>query len=111
MKEIMKPTRDKRGCLSVRLYTTITYHSSLFQDMQICANELKTVMKNVLAKRKLTGKIGVIIRCTLLVNTNKLYFFSTDSDIKTEGFSLETCRSMIALMDVSFPLAKVEGCV
>lgn len=28
--------------------------------------------------------------------------FSTDSEIKSEGFSLETCRSMIALMDVSF---------
>uniref|UniRef100_A0A7N6FJ29 Calpain-3 n=1 Tax=Anabas testudineus TaxID=64144 RepID=A0A7N6FJ29_ANATE len=43
------------------------------EDMQICANELKTIMKNVLAKH---------------------------SEIKTkEGFSLETCRSMIALMD------------
>ncbi|KAM4521836.1 calpain-3b isoform 1-T1 [Odontesthes bonariensis] len=41
-------------------------------DMQICANELKTVMKNVLSKH---------------------------TEIKTEGFSLETCRSMIALMD------------
>uniref|UniRef100_A0A3Q2FM98 Calpain 3b n=1 Tax=Cyprinodon variegatus TaxID=28743 RepID=A0A3Q2FM98_CYPVA len=40
--------------------------------MQICANELKTVMKNVLSKH---------------------------NEIKTEGFSLETCRSMIALMD------------
>lgn len=30
--------------------------------------------------------------------------FPTDSEIKTEGFSLETCRSMIALMDVSFVL-------
>uniref|UniRef100_A0A3Q3LGK8 Calpain-3 n=1 Tax=Mastacembelus armatus TaxID=205130 RepID=A0A3Q3LGK8_9TELE len=43
------------------------------EDMQICANELKTVMSNVLAKH---------------------------GEIKTkEGFSLETCRSMIALMD------------
>lgn len=25
-----------------------------------------------------------------------------DKDMKTEGFSLESCRSMIALMDVSF---------
>ncbi|XP_047184704.1 calpain-3b isoform X7 [Scophthalmus maximus] len=41
--------------------------------MQICANELKTIMRNVLAKH---------------------------SEIKTtDGFSLETCRSMIALMD------------
>uniref|UniRef100_H2VAL0 Calpain-3 n=1 Tax=Takifugu rubripes TaxID=31033 RepID=H2VAL0_TAKRU len=42
------------------------------EDMQICANELKGIMKNVLDKH---------------------------SEIKTEGFSLETCRSMIALMD------------
>ncbi|XP_078145830.1 calpain-3b isoform X2 [Centroberyx gerrardi] len=42
------------------------------EDMQICANELKVVMKRVLDKH---------------------------NEIKTEGFSLETCRSMIALMD------------
>ncbi|KAM9704166.1 calpain-3b isoform 2-T2 [Menidia menidia] len=42
------------------------------EDMQICANELKMVMKNVLSKH---------------------------NEIKSEGFSLETCRSMIALMD------------
>ncbi|KAF1376740.1 hypothetical protein PFLUV_G00214600 [Perca fluviatilis] len=42
------------------------------EDMQICANELMMIMKNVLAKH---------------------------NEIKTEGFSLETCRSMIALMD------------
>ncbi|XP_008300557.1 calpain-3b isoform X1 [Stegastes partitus] len=48
------------------------YQQIAGEDMQICANELKTVMRNVLAKH---------------------------SEIKTEGFSLETCRSMIALMD------------
>ncbi|KAK7907665.1 hypothetical protein WMY93_016277 [Mugilogobius chulae] len=41
-------------------------------DMQVCANELQTIMKNVLSRH---------------------------SDIKSDGFSLETCRSMIALMD------------
>lgn len=29
-------------------------------------------------------------------------FLSSDKELKTEGFSLESCRSMIALMDVSF---------
>ncbi|XP_033991426.1 calpain-3b isoform X3 [Trematomus bernacchii] len=48
------------------------YQKIAGDDMQICANELKTVMKNVLSKH---------------------------NDIKTEGFSIETCRSMIALMD------------
>lgn len=42
------------------------------EDMQVCANELKIIMTNVLSKH---------------------------SEIKSEGFSLETCRSMIALMD------------
>ncbi|XP_062324216.1 calpain-3-like isoform X1 [Osmerus eperlanus] len=41
-------------------------------DMQICANELKVIMKRVLEKY---------------------------NDMNTEGFSLESCRSMIALMD------------
>uniref|UniRef100_A0AAY5KKH0 Calpain-3 n=1 Tax=Esox lucius TaxID=8010 RepID=A0AAY5KKH0_ESOLU len=41
-------------------------------DLEICANELKVVMKRVLEKH---------------------------SELKTEGFSLESCRSMIALMD------------
>uniref|UniRef100_A0A671VSX0 Calpain-3 n=1 Tax=Sparus aurata TaxID=8175 RepID=A0A671VSX0_SPAAU len=45
------------------------YEQIAGEDMQICANELMKVMKNVLAKREYTG------------------------------FSLETCRSMIALMD------------
>ncbi|KAI3364216.1 hypothetical protein L3Q82_011025 [Scortum barcoo] len=48
------------------------YEKIAGEDMQICANELRTVLKNVLSKH---------------------------NEIKTEGFSLETCRSMIALMD------------
>ncbi|XP_029318837.1 calpain-3b isoform X1 [Cottoperca gobio] len=48
------------------------YQKIAGEDMQICANELRTIMKNVLSKH---------------------------NEIKTEGFSLETCRSMIALMD------------
>uniref|UniRef100_A0A672GLX4 Calpain-3 n=1 Tax=Salarias fasciatus TaxID=181472 RepID=A0A672GLX4_SALFA len=50
----------------------IIYQQIAGEDMQICANELKTIMKNVLSKR---------------------------GEIKSDGFSLETCRSMIALMD------------
>uniref|UniRef100_A0A8C9WZC8 Calpain-3 n=1 Tax=Sander lucioperca TaxID=283035 RepID=A0A8C9WZC8_SANLU len=48
------------------------YQKIAGEDMQVCANELKMIMKNVLAKH---------------------------NEIQTEGFSLETCRSMIALMD------------
>ncbi|CAL8315506.1 unnamed protein product [Lota lota] len=48
------------------------YRQIAGEDMQICATELKVVMKRVLEKH---------------------------DQGKTEGFSLETCRSMIALMD------------
>ncbi|KAM5240902.1 calpain-3 isoform 8-T8 [Hipposideros larvatus] len=41
-------------------------------DMEICADELKNILNNVVNKHK---------------------------DLKTQGFTLESCRSMIALMD------------
>uniref|UniRef100_A0A8D0RVN7 Calpain-3 n=1 Tax=Sus scrofa TaxID=9823 RepID=A0A8D0RVN7_PIG len=48
-------------------------HPSISQiDMEICADELKNVLNRVVNKHK---------------------------DLKTEGFTLESCRSMIALMD------------
>ncbi|XP_035766932.1 calpain-3 [Neolamprologus brichardi] len=43
------------------------------EDMEITANELRNVLNRVITKHK---------------------------DLKTEGFSLESCRSMIALMDM-----------
>uniref|UniRef100_A0AAQ4S9I4 Calpain-3 n=1 Tax=Gasterosteus aculeatus aculeatus TaxID=481459 RepID=A0AAQ4S9I4_GASAC len=61
-------TRTMEGCCKALQLTLPSSH----QDMQICANELRTIMRNVLAKH---------------------------NEMKTEGFSLETCRSMIALMD------------
>ncbi|KAM6961354.1 calpain-3 [Aplochiton taeniatus] len=44
-------------------------------EMEIAANELKNVLNKIVSKHK---------------------------DLNTEGFSLDSCRSMIALMDVSF---------
>lgn len=29
-------------------------------------------------------------------------FCFSDADLKTDGFSIESCRSMVAVMDVSF---------
>lgn len=31
-------------------------------------------------------------------------FPSTDGNLKTDGFSIESCRSMVAVMDASFSL-------
>uniref|UniRef100_A0A8C7Z5A0 Calpain-3 n=1 Tax=Oryzias sinensis TaxID=183150 RepID=A0A8C7Z5A0_9TELE len=50
----------------------VIYQKIAGEDMEICASELMAIMKNVLSKR---------------------------DEIKSDGFSLETCRSMIALMD------------
>lgn len=75
--------------------------------MQICANELKMIMRNVLAKREYPGRVKIIVSWRHVIHHIEL-FFSPDIEIKTEGFSLETCRSMIALMDVSFQLAATK---
>uniref|UniRef100_A0AAX7U7Q2 Calpain-3 n=1 Tax=Astatotilapia calliptera TaxID=8154 RepID=A0AAX7U7Q2_ASTCA len=64
---------SEKQSTSEAIYQQIAGDVSIAQlDMQICANELKTILKNVLSKH---------------------------NNIKSEGFSLETCRSMIALMD------------
>ncbi|KPP73508.1 calpain-3-like, partial [Scleropages formosus] len=52
------------------------------EDMEITANELKNVLNRVVAKHQ---------------------------ELKTEGFTLESCRSMIALMDVSLLLTDGSG--
>uniref|UniRef100_A0A671Q7V1 Calpain-3 n=1 Tax=Sinocyclocheilus anshuiensis TaxID=1608454 RepID=A0A671Q7V1_9TELE len=59
------------ACLNA-IFTSHHCDSFFWQDMQINANELRTVLNRVVAKHK---------------------------ELKTEGFSLESCRSMIALMD------------
>uniref|UniRef100_A0A672MGJ7 Calpain-1 catalytic subunit-like n=1 Tax=Sinocyclocheilus grahami TaxID=75366 RepID=A0A672MGJ7_SINGR len=45
------------------------------EDMEISVHELRTILNRVVGKRK---------------------------DLKTDGFSLESCRCMVSLMDVSF---------
>ena len=72
--------------------------------MQICATELKVVMKRVLDKRKTIIKnhnsttTAALTPHSLRRNSHSV---PPDNQTETEGFSLETCRSMIALMDVS----------
>lgn len=70
--------------------------------MEITANELKNVLNRVINKREAAlsfhpcreGLAGRDLTCVLRL--------PADKDMNTEGFSLESCRSMIALMDVSF---------
>uniref|UniRef100_A0AAZ3RXM6 Calpain-3 n=1 Tax=Oncorhynchus tshawytscha TaxID=74940 RepID=A0AAZ3RXM6_ONCTS len=70
-KEKPKPQQPDEESGEHKMFRAI-YQQIAGEDMQICANELKVVMKRVLEKH---------------------------NDMKTDGFSLESCRSMIALMD------------
>uniref|UniRef100_A0A8C7Z6I4 Calpain-3 n=1 Tax=Oryzias sinensis TaxID=183150 RepID=A0A8C7Z6I4_9TELE len=74
----------------------VIYQKIAGEDMEICASELMAIMKNVLSKREhdKNMKTNVAALCK-----NIILFLFTDSEIKSDGFSLETCRSMIALMD------------
>uniref|UniRef100_A0A8C7FI97 Calpain-3 n=1 Tax=Oncorhynchus kisutch TaxID=8019 RepID=A0A8C7FI97_ONCKI len=78
------------------------YQQIAGEDMQICANELKVVMKRVLEKRECCHDPSFLMpepSSSLYALVFQMIFFSTDNDMKTDGFSLESCRSMIALMD------------
>lgn len=77
------------------------------QDMEICADELKNVLNRVVNKReqlnsaRAGGQWGWCVSSYLKAAPPSSPYLS-DKDLKTQGFTLESCRSMIALMDVSF---------
>lgn len=83
------------------------------QDMEICADELKNVLNRVVNKREWFTLWGCGggggegqqqgSMCHYLNVAPCSSPRPPDKDLKTEGFTLESCRSMIALMDVSFP--------
>uniref|UniRef100_A0A8C6RHE7 Calpain-3 n=1 Tax=Nannospalax galili TaxID=1026970 RepID=A0A8C6RHE7_NANGA len=69
-------------------------------DMEICADELKNVLNTVVNKREqLTPDAGDGQGARLCESTSSLFSIPPDKDLKTQGFTLESCRSMIALMD------------
>lgn len=79
------------------------YHSPLPQDMEICADELKNVLNTVVNKReRLAPDVGDGQGPQLSESSSSPFSIPPDKDLKTQGFTLESCRSMIALMDVSF---------
>lgn len=55
---------------------------------------LASTLSRVTSKRK-----KHLLSCMICFHLGS---FISDKDLKTEGFELESCRSMIALMDVSF---------
>lgn len=83
--------------------------SSLPQDMEICADELKNVLNTVVNKREqLTPDVGDGQGPQLSESSSSPFSIPPDKDLKTQGFTLESCRSMIALMDVSFQSANLS---
>lgn len=72
--------------------------------MEICADELKNVLNTVVNKREpLMPDAGDGQGPQLSESNSSPFSIPPDKDLKTQGFTLESCRSMIALMDVSFP--------
>uniref|UniRef100_A0A8C6LIJ1 Calpain-3 n=1 Tax=Nothobranchius furzeri TaxID=105023 RepID=A0A8C6LIJ1_NOTFU len=57
------------------------------EEMEITANELRNVLNRVISTRE-SGQNSLMV------------VEAEDKDLNTEGFSLESCRSMIALMDM-----------
>lgn len=52
--------------------------------------------QGLMAARQAPSQLSGILRPVCL--------FVSDKDLRTDGFSLESCRSMVNLMDVSFHL-------
>lgn len=90
-------------------YWLLCLHNSLLpQDMEICADELKNVLNTVVNKReRLAPDVGDGQGPQLSESSSSPFSIPPDKDLKTQGFTLESCRSMIALMDVSFQFTKL----
>lgn len=73
------------------------------KDMEVSPPELMNILNKIISKRK----ISLVLQfhrwlfCGSVVITLMLTYLS-DGDLKTDGFSIESCRSMVAVMDVSF---------
>ncbi|XP_036041451.1 calpain-3 isoform X5 [Onychomys torridus] len=71
-------------------------------DMEICADELKNVLNTVVNKReheRLMPDAGDGQGPQGSESSSSPFSIPPDKDLKTQGFTLESCRSMIALMD------------
>lgn len=93
----------KHGQLGRSTGCSALHNSPLPQDMEICADELKNVLNTVVNKREgLMPDAGDGQGPQLSESSSSPFSIPPDKDLKTQGFTLESCRSMIALMDVSF---------
>lgn len=84
--------------------------------MEVSPSELMNILNRIIAKRKtcLCVIFTVFIYVYKHIHTflcvfkrdiqhgECLFSYISDDDLKTDGFSIESCRSMVAVMDVSF---------
>lgn len=67
--------------------------------MEISVRELRTILNRVVAKRELSSFLFLF---TCLKSHSSLFSpLFADRDLQTDGFSMESCRAMVSLMDVS----------
>lgn len=77
--------------------------------------ELMNILNKIISKRKICFHLSYFrLQCFFQLHISVcavLYVYSlsvslsacvSDADLKTDGFSIESCRSMVAVMDVSF---------
>lgn len=85
--------------------------SLIIQEMEISANELRNVLFRVLAESMYISMIIITYGYmhSFIYKTTFTFSTFTDKDMNKEGFSLESCRSMIAFMDVSFGKRSVHA--
>lgn len=65
-------------------------------------SELMNILNRIIGKRKTCLFELRFTFGTLLLQDFKGRLCVADGDLKTDGFSIESCRSMVAVMDVSF---------
>lgn len=77
--------------------------------MEISIHELKTILNRVVTRREFHCSPNILylnmplvyFEWTLTDLCNCVFFAISDKDLKTDGFSTDSCRTMVNLMDVS----------
>lgn len=94
------PSPTRRSLLTWRTLWFAHVSACVIQDMEVSPTELMNILNRIIKKRKaclfesrFTSFVASGLKGCLCVS---------DGDLKTDGFSIESCRSMVAVMDVSF---------
>lgn len=72
--------------------------AGVLQDMEVSPKELMDILNKVVTKRESAPRLLLLLLHLLLI---RLCACVSDGNLKTDGFSIDSCRSMVAVMDVS----------